>query len=272
LTPLALPYLAVARVSGADAGAFLQAQLSADVAALADGGATFACYCSPRGQVFGLLLVCRVGEEFMLVADRSLLPGMMKRLGLFVLRARVTLDLLDRLAVQGCQAASGSQGADPTFQPGALGLAYRLIEETPGLAEDQGRWKEQELRNNVVWLGAATSERFIPQMLGLDAIGAVSFRKGCYPGQEVIARARYLGKVKRKPVLLEVVGAPEFVPGEPLGLRDGERWLEGTVIDSVALHGADPSETTLVFAVAPAPEGPIETVTYAEGVYRCATM
>jgi len=272
LTPLALPHLAVARVSGADAGAFLQAQLSADVAALADGAATFACYCSPRGQVFGLLLVCRVGDEFRLVADSSLLPGLIKRLGLFVLRARVVLEIVKGLVVQGCPVDANGQGGDGGYQPNGLGLAYRLIEEKPGLAEDQGHWKEQELRKNVVWLGAETSERFIPQMLGLDGIGAVSFSKGCYPGQEVIARARYLGKVKRKPLLLRLIGAPELVTGESLRLRDGECWLEGTVIDSVALPGSAGPGDMLVFAVAPVPQGSIDTAAYAGCDYRCATI
>jgi len=272
VSPVTLPHLAAARVSGVDAGAFLQAQLSADVAALADGGATFACYCSPRGQVFGLLLVCRLGDEFRLVADRGLLAGMIQRLSLFVLRSRVTLEVLDGLLVQGCPVGAGNQGSDGAFQPGGLGLAYRLTEKTPGLAEDRGRWKEQELRRNVVWLDPATSERFIPQMLGLEGIGAVSFSKGCYPGQEVIARARYLGKVKRKPLLLELHGAPELIPGAPLRLLDGEHWLDGTVVDSVALQEAAQPPAALLFAVAPVPEGPIETVTYAECDYRCATI
>ena len=272
MTQVELPYLAVARVSGADAGAFLQAQLSADIAALADGGSTFACYCSPRGQVFGLLLVCRLGEEFRLVADRGLLPGMVKRLGLFVLRARVVLEMEEALAVQGCKAGPDRQGLAGEFEPHGLGLAYRLLERTPGLEPDQGRWREQELRKGVVWLGAATSERFIPQMLGMDGIGAVSFSKGCYPGQEIIARARYLGKVKRQPLLLQVLAAPEPIPGESLRLRDGEHWLEGTVVDSVVLSCSAEPGAVLVFAVAPVPESPVDTVAYAGGDYRCATM
>jgi folate-binding protein YgfZ len=272
LIPVALPQLAVARVSGADAGAFLQAQLSADVAALPDGGATFACYCSPRGQVYGLLLVCRLGDEFRLAADRALLPAMLKRLGLFVLRARVELELADGVAVQGCPADPRAQVSDGGFQPANLGLIYHLVTRTPGMVEDSGHWKEQELLKHVVWLDPATSERFIPQMLGLDSIGAVSFSKGCYPGQEIIARARYLGKVKRQPLLLKLFGAPRPASGAPLRLRDGARWLDGIVVDSVAVPGETSTETVTVFAVAPVPEGSVDAATYAGRDYRCATI
>lgn len=272
LAQLALPYLAVARVSGVDAGAFLQAQLSADVAVLAEGGATFACYCSPRGQVFGLLLVCRLGEEFRLVANRDLLPGMVKRLGLFVLRARVSMEMMEGLAVQGCRAGADERDVGRAFQPGGLDLAYRLIEKTEGLAEDRGRWKEQELLRGVVWLAPATSERFIPQMLGMEGIGAVSFSKGCYPGQEIIARARYLGKVKRRPMLLRLPDAPEPAAGESLRLRDGEQWLEGNAVDSVVPPDAETPGSVLVFAVAPAPQNSVDSVSFGGRDYRCATI
>lgn len=272
MTPVTLPHLAVARVSGADAGSFLQAQLSADVAVLADGGATFACYCSPRGQVFGLLLVCRVGEEFRLVADSRLLPVMVQRLGLFVLRARVVLAKVDGLVVQGLWPGHDTPAADRVFKPFGMELSYRLVAGTAESTGDEAGWKEQELRQNVAWLGPATSERFIPQMLGFDRIGAVSFSKGCYPGQEVIARARYLGKVKRQPLLLHLFENPQPVPGEPLQLMQNEQQLDGTVVDSVTSVTGPGHKAVLVFAVAPVPTGALQAVRYAGIDYRCATI
>jgi folate-binding protein YgfZ len=272
LSPVALPYLAVARVSGADSATFLQAQLTADVASLEDGGAGFACYCSPRGQVYGLLLVCRVGEEFRLVADRNLLPTILQKLGRFVLRARAALEILEGCAVLGCAAESDAGAGGMDFHPEGVDLVYRLSDTPEATAPDCERWKEQELRANVVWLSLATSERFIPQMLGFDRIGAVSFRKGCYPGQEVVARARYLGTVKRKPLLLGLLEEAPVVPGEPLKIRDGEQWLDGTVVDSVMAHAPSAAHPTLVFAVAPVPRDAVESVLYAGRSYRCATM
>jgi folate-binding protein YgfZ len=272
LTPAVLPYLAVARVSGPDAQSFLQAQLTADIDAVEAGGATFACYCSPRGQVFGLLLVCRLGDEYRLVADSRLLPAILQRLKLFVLRARVALEPEPRLAVQACEPDDGASPGDMEFRPAAPGLAYRLFVDTPGHAEDWEPWKREELARNVVWLAPQTSERFIPQMLGFDRIGAVSFSKGCYPGQEIIARARYLGTVKRKPLLLRVENGPSLPPGDPLQIRDGDRWLDGTAVDSVPSGLAGSARCDLLFVVAPVPDGAVDAVGYAGGTYRCATM
>lgn len=277
----ALPYLAVARVQGADAAAFLQAQLSADIAALTDGDATFACYCSPRGQVYGLLLVCREpgrpGEagagDFLLAGAAGLLPSIIERLRRFVLRSRVALEPAPDLAVCGAPPEAAPASGIYSTLPG---LAYRIA-ETSQCAPD-GRaaaaWKALELRQGVAWLDAATSERFIPQMLGFDRLGAVSFSKGCYPGQEIVARARYLGTVKRKPLRLLVDGAPEMPPGSPVRLMQAAdpgngRGLDGTVIDSAA-GGAEEQATVLV--VAAAPEGGVTSLEYEARSYFCATM
>lgn len=277
----ALPYLAVARVQGPDAAAFLQAQLSADIAALPGAGATFACYCSPRGQVYGLLLVCREpgrpggesAENFLLAGASGLLPPILERLRRFVLRARVTLEPAGDLAVCAAPAAEASAAGVYSTSPG---LAYRIA-ETSQCAPDAraaATWKALELRHGVAWLDVATSERFIPQMLGFDGLGAVSFSKGCYPGQEIVARARYLGTVKRKPLRLLVDEAPELPPGSAVRLLQAAdagngSWLDGTVIDSVP-GGAEEQATVLV--VAAAPKGNVTSLEYEARSYFCATM
>jgi hypothetical protein len=277
----ALPYLAVARVQGPDAAAFLQAQLSADIASLPGGGATFACYCSPRGQVHGLLLVCREpngpGEEsaetFLLAGAAGLLPSILERLRRFVLRARVTLEMAGDLAVCGPPAATAPAAGLYSTLPG---LAYRIAEATQCAPDGRAAaaWKAQELRHGIAWLDATTSERFIPQMLGFDRLGAVSFSKGCYPGQEIVARARYLGSVKRKPLRLLVVGAPEIPPGSAVRLLQAAdagngNWLDGTAIDSAA-GGAE--EQTVVLVVAAVSGGSVTSLEYAARSYFCATM
>lgn len=276
----ALPYLAVARVQGPDAAAFLQAQLSADIAALPGGGATFACYCSPRGQVYGLLLVCREAnrpgaesaENFLLAGAAELLPSILERLRRFVLRARVTLEPAGDLAVCGTRAevapATGVYRTSP-------GLAYRIAETTHGAPDGRAdAWKAQELRHGIAWLGAATSERFIPQMLGFDRLGAISFSKGCYPGQEIVARARYLGSVKRKPLRLLVAGAPEIPPGSAVRLVQSAEGGNGHGVDGTLIDSAPGSaeEQTLVLVVAAVPEGSVTSLEYAARSYFCATM
>ncbi|MCW8872924.1 MAG: hypothetical protein OQK01_09945 [Xanthomonadales bacterium] len=272
MTSLALPHLAAARIGGADAALFLHGQFSADIVALADGGSTFACYCSPRGQVYGLLLVCRAADEFRLVGNAELLPAMLKRLGMFVLRSRVDIGGIDELAVSALPAAEAVARPGEDFQPTGLDLVYRVADDESGTAVARAEWKERELRRNVVWLGPETSERYIPQMLGFDRIGAVSFDKGCYPGQEIIARARYLGKVKRQPLLLKVLTAADLPEGAALRLQDGQQWLQAAVVDSVMLRSAEGADETLVFVVSPVPGGTVEAVEYEGGRYRSATM
>jgi hypothetical protein len=264
--------LAAARIGGADATPFLHGQFSADIAALADGDSTFACYCSPRGQVYGLLLVCRAADEFRLVGNAELLPAMLKRLGMFVLRARVVLEPADDLSVSALPAAESVTRPGEDFLPAGLGLVYRVGGAGPSTTATRAKWKEQELRRNIAWLDPRTSERFIPQMLGFDRIGAVSFSKGCYPGQEIIARARYLGKVKRKPLLLQVVGAPDLPGGDSVLLRDGQEWLQASVVDSVVVRSVEGAAETLVFVVSPVPDGVVEAVEHAGITYRSATI
>jgi len=286
MTRHALPYLAAARVTGPDAAAFLQAQLSADVAAIADGEASFACHCSPRGQVYGLLLVRRRNPGFLVAGAAALLPGLLQRLRLFVLRARVELVPADDLAVFGLDRAADAAGEAWTT---VAGPAYAIAapDNGPESGPESGpagasapqpqAWKAGELERGIAWLGPATSERFIPQMLGFDRLGAVSFAKGCYPGQEVIARARYLGKVKRQPrrLLLDDAAASARLAagglqeGGNLRLTAGAHRLEATLID----HALRPANgQLLLFVVAPEAAGGVQSVEIDGRDYRCATI
>lgn len=271
MPPIALPYLAAARAAGTDAESFLQAQLSADISSLGPGQASFACYCSPRGQVLGLLLVARDAEGFWVVGSAALLPSILQRLRLYVLRARVELTLAPEHSCYG--AATGAEEASGTFQPRGTCLDYAIGSPAaePDLAA-AGAWKAAELRAGVAWLGPDTSERFIPQMLGFDGIGAVSFAKGCYPGQEIVARARYLGRVKRGPLRLEVAQRLEAAPGTALRLLAGADWLEGSLVDSVVTGAAGGSESTVLLVVAPVPESPVSKLEIDGARYRCATI
>jgi folate-binding protein YgfZ len=272
LNQIALPQLAVARVGGADAASFLHGQLSADIAGLNEGAATFACYCSPRGQVFGLLLVTRAADEFLVVANSALLPGLMRRLRMFVLRARVLIEPVEGLAVYGLPAGAEPGHMGQVLAPAGSGLRYGLGPLSRSASGDLERWKAQELLHNIVWLDAQTSERFIPQMLGLDLIGAVSFSKGCYPGQEIIARARFLGKVKRKPLLLRVPAELAPSPGAPLRCGDGEQWSDGAVVDSAAVESGGKDDGRVLLVVTAAPADMVQQVEFEGRNYRCATM
>jgi len=246
----AIPYLAVARVEGEDAADFLQSQLSADIAALEPGGTTLACYCTPKGKVLGLLLVGRDSGGFLLAGHQDLLPGILQRLRMFVLRSRVTFS--DTGAV---------------VLAGDGGHAFGCSDEADTL-ENTDAWRAGELQAGIVWLNSKSTDSYIPQMLGFENIGAVSFQKGCYPGQEIVARARYLGKVKRKPLVLEIDGTPAIGSGDKARVRRGDDWSSAVVVDS-APTGAG---TTVVFTVTTAePEIAADALEFDGETYGCAT-
>jgi len=199
-----LPYLTAVRFSGDDAGDFLHNQLSADVLALAPDESTFACYCEPKGRVLALMLVARKLDDYYVVMSGSLVAAIANRLKIYVMRANVKVDVLDEMLVAGCH------GRDEVSSGTRLGLpdsddALLITDDDSAVSMDPGDsdvWKLAELERGVVWLDSDTSAQFLPQMLGYSSIGAVNFRKGCYPGQEIVARIHYLGKNKRHPRLL----------------------------------------------------------------------
>ena len=239
-----LTHLAAARLTGPDTGAFLQAQLAADISALPPGGSTFAAYCNPRGQVIGLLLVGRDDDGWLLVAAADLLDGITRRLKMFVLRSKVRFEPVQTGSVVGLLAGEVATGASLLLSP-VPGLVYTLTEAATDAAL-LSSWRSEELLLGVCWLNAASTERFIPQMLGLEKIGAVSFSKGCYPGQEIIARTRYLGKLKRRPALVLIEAELDDLPGHDCVLDTGTETLQGVVVD----HARPGPGQTLALVVA----------------------
>jgi len=249
MTPL--PYLSIHRVSGADAGSFLHAQVAANTGALANGEASFAAYCSPRGQVIALLLVYRSDPDWFLVSDAGLASMVAGRLRTYVLRSRVVIEPVPELQVAGLAAAGPDVEFTGVFAPGSTPLRYALGSPARNDLEDWPYWRREEIAHGVIWLQNATTERFLPQMLGLDAIGAVSFSKGCYPGQEIIARTRYLGRLKRHPVLLEVQGSTGLEAGDNCTLLSAGEHIESVVADVVCPDRA----TSTMMLVAPVEAG-----------------
>ena len=205
---IALSNLSAICFSGADAGDFLHNQLSADVLGLSSGDATFACYCEPKGRVLALMLVCRADEDFYVIMSGSLVTAIIERLKIYVMRSKVIIEVLNGYQVFGhrSEVVPEPPSTPISVKPLPDSKQWYLVtsddispdENGPG----QDGWKIAELQLGITWLCPETSGKFLPQMLGFDQLGAVNFRKGCYPGQEIVARTHYLGKVKRHPRLL----------------------------------------------------------------------
>ena len=205
---LKLTHLSAILFCGTDAGIFLHNQLSADVLGLSNGDSTFACYCEPKGRVLALMLVQKIDEDYYVIMSNTLATAVTQRLAIYRMRSKVVIEVLDGYTISGTRADKAEEpalsNAHAVRIPGSmqwLVVAPRDITTDTTVAL-QDEWRASELSLGITWLNPETSGEFLPQMLGFEALGAVNYRKGCYPGQEIVARTHYLGKVKRHPRLL----------------------------------------------------------------------
>ena len=222
----ALAHWGVIRARGADAGAFLHGQLTNDVQALDACRAVLAGYCSAKGRLLASFVVWRpAADEFLLACSADLLAATLKRLRMFVLRAKCQLDdataevpltglagpaaaaWLGDAAPAAVWARTAHDGAGAIRLPDAAGAPRFLLPgpppaDLPALPLDAWRWLE--VQSGVPTIEQATVDRFVPQMLNYEVLGGVDFRKGCYPGQEVVARSQYRGTLKRRSFLFEI--------------------------------------------------------------------
>ncbi len=228
-----LPLFGGFTVSGADAAQFLQGQLTNDVAALTATRSQRSGYCTPKGRLMATFLQWRIAEDTIgHVIPLSLLERTTKRLKMFVLRSKATFSgpasaltvfglWIDGATSSGIGALSGDVTIVTGLEQGqawlirepdsALGARAWLIADHaatekieshlktfPDRAAPQEAWLAAEIQSGKPWVWPQTVEAFVPQMINFELIDGVSFKKGCYPGQEVVARSQYLGKLKRR--------------------------------------------------------------------------
>lgn len=172
------------RARGADAASFLHAQLTCRVDDLAPGPARLGAWCNAKGRVRAIFAVARLGDDIYLRLPASLVPLVLPRLKMFVLRSQLEL----------AEIGSGLEEAEE------FACALALFDD---------RDEHAEVLAGVPEIYPATYELFLPQMLNLDQLGAIDFKKGCYPGQEIVARTQHLGQIKRRMFLADSAGNPE---------------------------------------------------------------
>jgi len=269
-----LAQLGLIDARGPDAAAFLQGQLSNDVRVVAPERAQLSSYNSPKGRLLAVLHVMREGDAFLLELHRGVLEAVLKRLRMYVLRSKVTLaeatgqalyglagpraaDVLSGLGLPApgaplaCARADGIDvmrrlGAVPRYTlrapaAGGAGLWARLsARAAAGAWED---WRRLDIEAGVPTVYPQTQDRFVAQMCNLDALGGISFDKGCYTGQEIIARVHYRGAVKRHMEVRRLPGAPP---------APGARLEAGEIVDAVA---AADGRTSLALVVTASPGG-----------------
>ena len=229
-----LSHYAVLRVTGDDRAAFLHAQFTNDVEALAVDAAQWNGWCTPKGRLVATFLLVRRKDEMLIVLPAEIAAPIAKRLGMFVLRSKVKIaDVTAAWSQLGAwgdvagETFSVHQEGDMLIVKVGEGRSLRLSpgEAAGAFQKTEAGWALAEIQAGRPLITAATQDQFVPQMVNLEALGGVNFQKGCYPGQEIVARAQYRGQgVKRRMVKLP---AP---PGE--ALKPGQEFNGGVVVDS----------------------------------------
>jgi len=206
------------RLSGPDAAAFAQAQFANDVAALADGHWQWNAWLSAKGRVLAIFQLLRLdAQELLLVCHDGGAEAMAGQLRRFVFRRKLVIAQADALAIEGAFAAPAlAHGAViAKREDGSIELdvgsathprTLRLAEDSNAAYEEAAElaWRQSDLHLGLPHLPESQREQWTPQQLGLDHLSAYSVKKGCYPGQEIVARTHFLGKAKRTAVVLEV--------------------------------------------------------------------
>ena len=243
------------RAAGEDARAFLHAQLTNDIENLLPGQARYAGWCSAKGRLLATFLVVPYSGGFLLQLSRDLVPTVAKRLSMFVLRSKLKITDVSAEWDQFGQwrddgpAPLAVQEQDGTITVGveagrSLVLAAGASErQAPSRPEED--WSLAEVRAGRVLIAQPTQDQFVPQMVNLELAGGVDFRKGCYPGQEIVARAQYRGEVKRR--MYRLKGAA-LKPGQELYSDDAPGQPSGTVVNAAGEESLAVLQTSAVEA------------------------
>jgi folate-binding protein YgfZ len=230
LSLTSLDDLTTLSVRGTDAVPFLQGQLSQDMETLGTHGALFAGLHNPQGRCLAVLRAMHLGaDHVLLVLPAELAEAVRQQLGRYVLRAKVRIeDAAGAWRVYGITGPDAAAAASTRLHmPMGADQTRQLIVAPRGEPLPEGdhvgpdAWRLDDIAGGIPEVTKATSGLWVAQMLNLDLIGAISFRKGCYTGQEVIARAHYRGQVKRRMQRFFTESEMPLLPGERVTLSDG---------------------------------------------------
>lgn len=241
-----LSHSGIIHFSGEDASEFLQGQLSCDVTKIDHHTAQYGSCCTPKGRMLASFLIWKNPNGYFMQLPLSLLITLEKRLSMYVMRSKVKLnndsDRYVRIGIAGHLASERVEkifGVSPTPFLGVMNNenediiclaqdrfeivttqehAPKLWENLKKYAMPVGRfcWDWLEIKAGIPVITPVTQEQFVPQMTNLEAIGGISFQKGCYPGQEIISRTQFLGKIKRRMYLANICTKESISAGDEL--------------------------------------------------------
>lgn len=251
MSALFLSRWGVIGVDGDDAISFLQSQLSNDVAGMAESQLRLAGLCTAKGRLLGSFFVLRQGKQVFMVCRKETVPALVKRLNMFVLRSKCKVRdssgefqvayVADSALPRPMQVEWDEHGNATASLRAVGGVApgFRLVADEQGVvdanADDAFEFALQQLA--IAYVSQPTVEMFVPQAINFDLVGGVSFSKGCYPGQEIVARSHYLGKVKRRVFQATASGDAVVIAGQDVWLTGKDNEPVGAVATSVSLNG-----------------------------------
>lgn len=260
LAVISLDQLGIIHVSGEDAQDFLQSQFSNDIALLNSTTSQLSAYCNPKGRILAQFLVIQANDSYLLILPLNIIDKTMQRLTMFVMRSKVELANVTNELI--CFGLAGNQPENTEFAlpENDYQLATRQSVLTIKLPAPLNRyliiapienamsiwtslkdshtprshhvWQWLEIQAGIPSIVKETMEEFVPQMVNLELIGAVNFKKGCYPGQEIVARMHYLGKAKRRMFKLHSKEATPPPPGTDLYLNGGDGQSAGKIVSA----------------------------------------
>ncbi len=253
-----LDFFSVVQISGEDAFSFLQRQLTNDMHAVTSTKASFGAYLSPKGRIIANFIIILDGENnYYLILASDLVDDFVNRLKIFVFRDKVDIQTLCGMTAYGIQGAADSIESDVQLPDNDLetGLYHQCkTVRLPGrsqrfviLANEKSisshniqpqaaNWFLQDVYAAIAWIRKANHEQYVPQAVNLDLIGAVSFVKGCYPGQEIVARLHYKGGVNHRMFQATCESATTITVGTKIECSDIPGNQTGTVVESQLEH------------------------------------
>jgi hypothetical protein len=266
-TTVFLPQMGCIRAYGADARSFLQSQLTHDAARITPNCGQLSGYCSPKGRLLAVFLVLETGpEQFDLILPLVMVAATLKRLKLFILRSKLGLqDVSESQRVMGVvgpaavaaladsglilkasRYASASHEAAAAMRLPATSERAVVIGSEPQLrqiaaasGQPTATWQEwlaEDIATGMPQVWPETLDSFVPQTINLDLAEGLSFKKGCYPGQEIVARVHYLGRLKSRLHRSSVAAAA--TPGMPIYGSDGDGQAVGSIVTAAQIGGA----------------------------------
>lgn len=248
-------------VTGNDASKFLHAQFTNDLANLPVYSWQYSGYCTPKGRLLAFMTIARVAEnEYLLILPAEISEKILPRLRMYVMRDDVVITPQeDHKVIVGIVGKGGplikpdlqlenktgriTKDGDSlllTINDGSGENTERYmhfsdddkIRSLPQLSPDLNSWTLLDIESGIPSILASTQEAFVPQMVNLDLIGAVNFKKGCYPGQEIVARVHYLGKIKQRMFVVSSEQKALAQPNDRIYIAGQEDNAIGTVVQS----------------------------------------